>query len=98
MRTAEDGNNASLPEKVRDAIGEIGSGGKCSNEKNIYVVWKFLLEIFKSGICDIPNLATQLLGPDTDHLGHDGGEVRVHEPRIEGSGRLLGDEINDADF
>jgi hypothetical protein len=35
--------------------------------------------------------------PHSDDLGHDAGEIRVHEARVQGAGRPFGDEIDDAD-
>jgi hypothetical protein len=55
-------------------------------------------KILETGVTHESDLVTGFLAPDRDYLGHDAGEVRMHEPGVQPAGGTFGNEIDDGDL
>ena len=97
MGTTEDGDRAALPVQVTERVGELGRLGERADEHQIEIARQHLRDALAAGVAGVVHLVPGLLAPDRQHLGHDAGEVGVHEPPVEGVAGILGGEIEDAD-
>ena len=58
---------------------------------------KLPFQVLEAGVADEVDPVPQLLAPGRHDLGHDGGEIGVHDPRVEGTRRCLVHQVDDPD-
>jgi len=76
---------------VTEGIGQLRGLREAAQEHQIAIAREFFFEILQTRVTDELDLMSLFLTPDRDDLGHDGGEIGVHDTRIEGSsGALVG--------
>ena len=74
------------------------SPGEAGDKNEIDVARQLLEKVFKPGVTNELYVVTGLLAPHRDDLGHDAGEVGMHDSRVKGSGRSLCHKVEDGDF
>jgi len=95
--TAESGDGSLRPEQVGERVGEEGRLRKCADEDEIDLVRQLVDQVLETGVADKGDLVPFGFAPRPDDLRHDAGEIRVHDARVQGASRPLGDQIDDAD-
>jgi len=94
--TAEDRDRSLGTEEVAERVSQLGGVRETADEDRIAIGRQFLGDVFQPGVAHEPHIVTQLLAPYSDDLGHDAGQVRVHDARVERSRRCVVNDIDDA--
>ena len=94
---AEHGHGPFRSEQVGKRVGEQGRLRERADEDEIDLFRQFPGQILETGVADEGDLVPFGFAPHPDDLGHDAGEIRVHDSCVQGAGRPFGDEIDDAD-
>ena len=81
VRTADDRDGAALAEEVAERVGELGRLCEGPDEEDVEIGRQLLEQILRpyNTPADVVSL---LLAPDAHHLGHDAGQVGIHQPAI----------------
>src|SRR5690606_17249891 len=93
----EHGHGPALPQPVTERVGEERRLGEGADEHQVELGGQLLEEILDPGVADELDLVPGPFAPRREHLRHDAGEVRVHEPPVQRRPGALGDEVEDAD-
>ena len=75
-------DRSSGAEEITPGVGGVRGLSERADEDEIDVVRQLRKEILKAGVANEGNLMSRLAAPDANHLGHDTGQIRVHDARI----------------
>ena len=83
VRAAQDRDRAPLAEEVAQRVRQLGRLGERADEDEIEIGRQLLEQILHPGVTDEVDVVSFLLTPDSHHLGHDAGQVGIHDPAIQ---------------
>jgi hypothetical protein len=95
---AEHGDRPPGPEQVAEGVGELGGLGEGPDDHEVDVPGELVLQVLESGEAHEGDVVAFLLAPDGNHLGHDAGEIGMHDPGVQGGVGGLGGEIDHRDM
>ncbi len=98
MRTPEHGYGATRSAQRAQCVRELSGLCKRPDEHDVAFVRDFLGDILSTGVTHQCDVMSFLFTPDREDLGHDAGEVGIHDAAVQASGRSSRDEIDDADL